>query len=186
MPYHQNSRKHLGIPEESGRAIRRPRPAIWSIIPLMDTTTPQQRIEADVKAAMKAGEKDKLGTLRMLLTEIKNERIRRQEDVDEAGFVSLVRKAIKQREEAAAGFRKGSREDMAAKEEAEKELLAQYLPAQVDEGQIRAAIQEVVTSRGLSGPASIGPIMKEMLARFGSSADGATINRLAREVLAGK
>jgi uncharacterized protein len=152
----------------------------------MDTPTPQQRIEADVKAAMKAGEKDKLGTLRMLLTEIKNERIRRQEEVDEAGFVSLVRKAIKQREEAAAGFHKGGREEMAAKEEEEKVFLSSYLPAQVDEAQIRAAIQEVVDARGLSGPAAMGPIMKEVLARFGSAADGATINRLAREVLAGK
>ncbi len=153
----------------------------------MDTTTPQQRIEADVKAAMKAGEKDKLGTLRMLLTEIKNERIRRKgEDVDEAGFTALVRKAIKQREEGAEGFRRGGREELAKKEESEAALLTQYLPAQVDEGQIRAAILEAVASRGLSGPAAIGPVMKEMLARFGSSADGATINRLAREVLAGK
>ena|SRR6185436_14744784 len=153
----------------------------------MTTTTPQQRIESDVKAAMKAGEKDKLGTLRMLLTEIKNERIRRKgEEVDEAGFVALVRKAIKQREEAAEGFHKGGREEMARKEESEGAFLAQYLPAQVDEGQIRAAIAELVAARGLSGPAAIGPIMKEMLARFGSSADGATINRIAREVLAGK
>ena len=149
-------------------------------------TTPQQRIEADVKTAMKAGEKERLSTLRMLLTEIKNERIKRGSDVDEAGFTALVRKAIKQREEAAAGFHKGGREDMAAKEEAEKVFLAQYLPAQVDEAQIRAAIEELVAARGLSGPAAIGPIMKEMLARFGSSADGATINRLAREALAGK
>ncbi len=66
----------------------------------MTTTTPQQRIEADVKTAMKAGEKERLSTLRMLLTEIKNERIRRGSEVDEPGFVSLVRKAIKQREEA--------------------------------------------------------------------------------------
>ena len=149
----------------------------------MDTTTPQQRIEAEVKAAMKAGAKDKLGTLRMLLTEIKNERIRRQEEVDEAGFVSLIRKAIKQREEAAEGFHRGGREDMAAKEEAEKAFLAQYLPAQAGEEHIRAAIQEVVDSRNLCGRAAIGPIMKEMLTRFGSSADGATINRIAREVL---
>lgn len=152
----------------------------------MDTPTPQQRIEAEVKAAMKAGEKDKLSTLRMLLAEIKNERIRKGSDVDEAGFVSLVRKAIKQREEAAAGFHKGGREEMAAKEEAEKVFLARFLPAQVDEEQIRAAIREVVAARGLSGPAAIGPIMKEMLVRFGSAADGATINRLAREALAGK
>jgi len=148
------------------------------------TTTPQQRIEADVKTALKAGEKEKLSTLRMLLTEIKNEKIRRMGEVDEAGFVSLVRKAIKQREEAAAQYKTGGRPELAAKEEAEAKMLAEYLPAQVDEGQIRAAIQEVVDARGLSGPAAIGPIMKEMLARFGSSADGATINRLAREVLA--
>ncbi len=150
----------------------------------MTTTPPQQRIEAEVKAAMKAGEKEKLSTLRMLLTEIKNERIRRGDEVDEAGFVSLVRKAIKQREEAATQFRTGQREELAAKEESEGRLLATYLPAQVDEGRIRAAIQELVDSRGLSGPAAIGPIMKELLTRFGSSADGATINRIAREVLA--
>lgn len=148
------------------------------------TTTPQQRIEADVKTAMKAGEKEKLSTLRMLLTEIKNEKIRRMGEVDEAGFVSLVRKAIKQREESAAQYKTGGRAELAAKEEAEAKMLAEYLPAQVDEGQIRAAIQEVVSAKGLSGPAAIGPVMKEMLARFGSSADGATINRLAREVLA--
>ncbi len=137
-----------------------------------------------MKAALKAGEKERLSTLRMLLTEIKNERIRRGGEVDEAGFVSLVRKAIKQREEAAVQYRNGHREELAAKEEAEGKILAAYLPAQVDEGQIRAAIAELVASRGLSGPAAIGPIMKELLARFGSSADGATINRIAREVLA--
>lgn len=152
----------------------------------MTTTTPQQRIEADVKNAMKAGEKERLGTLRMLLTEIKNERIRRGSDVDEAGFVSLVRKAIKQREEAAAQYRNGGREELAAKEDSEARILAAYLPAQVDEGQIRAAVQALVAERNLSGPAAIGPVMKEMLGRFGSSADGAVINRIAREVLTGK
>ncbi|HEY4590554.1 MAG TPA: GatB/YqeY domain-containing protein, partial [Thermoanaerobaculia bacterium] len=110
----------------------------------------------------------------------------RGSEVDEAGFVSLVRKAIKQREESISQYRKGNREELAAKEEAEIKLLEPYLPAQVDEGQIRAAIEETVAAKGLSGPAAIGPIMKEMLARFGSSADGATINRIAREVLAQK
>ncbi len=150
----------------------------------MTTTPPQQRIEADVKTAMKSGEKEKLSTLRMLLTEIKNERIRRGSEVDEAGFVSLVRKAIKQREEAASQYRNGGREELAAKEESERKILSAYLPAQVDEGQIRAAVEEIVAEKGLSGPAAMGPIMKEVLARFGSSADGATVNRIAREVLA--
>src|SRR5262245_29473596 len=119
----------------------------------MTTTPPQQRIEADVKAAMKAGEKEKLSTLRLLLTEIKNERIRRGSEVDEAGFVSLVRKSIKQREDSVAQFRAGQREELAAKEEAEIKVLQTYLPAQVDEGQIRAVVEEFVSSRGLAGPA---------------------------------
>lgn len=147
-------------------------------------TTPQQRIEAEVKAAMKAGEKEKLSTLRMLLTEVKNERIKRGSDVDEAGFTALVRKAIKQREEAAAQYHNGGREELAAKEESEKEMLAAYLPAQADEGQIRTAVEAFVAERGLSGPAAIGQVMKEMLARFGTAADGATVNRITREVLA--
>lgn len=149
------------------------------------TTTPQQRIEADVKTALKAGEKEKLSTLRMLLTEIKNERIRRGSEVDEPGFVALVRKAVKQREESITQYQQGGREELAAKEKAEIEFLVAYLPPQVDEGQIRDAIEALVAERGLSGPAAIGVVMKETLAKFGSSADGGTINRIAREVLAG-
>jgi uncharacterized protein YqeY len=150
----------------------------------MTTTTPQQRIEAEVKAAMKSGEKEKLSTLRMLLAEIKNERIRRGDDLDEDGFISLIRKSIKQREDSVSQFRSGGREELAAKEGAELKVLNAYLPAQVDEGLIRAAVEEIVAEKGLSGPAAMGPIMKGVMARFGTSADGATINRIAREVLA--
>jgi uncharacterized protein YqeY len=147
------------------------------------TTPPQQRIEAELKAALKAGDKLRLQTVRLLLTEIKNERIRRGGEVDESGFVALVRKAIKQREEAAAQYRAGRREELAAKEVSEAAILAGFLPAAADEGEIRAAIAALIAERGLAGPQAIGPIMKEMLARFGTSADGATINRIAREVL---
>jgi uncharacterized protein len=147
------------------------------------TATPQQRIEAELKTALKSGDKSRLQTLRLLLTEIKNERIRRGGEVDEAGFVAQVRKAIKQREEAAFQFRAGHREELATKEEAEAAILAAFLPAAAAESEIRAAIAALIAERGLTGPAAIGPIMKEMLARFGSSADGATLNRIARELL---
>jgi len=150
------------------------------------TPPPQQRLESDVKEAMKAGDKERLSTLRMLLSAVKNERIARGSEVDEAGFASLTRKAIKQREEAAEQYRKGGRPELAEKEEREGKLLTAYLPAQVDEAQLRAAIQALVAERGLAGNAAMGPIMKEMMARFGAAADGATISRLAREILAGK
>ena len=146
--------------------------------------SPQQRVETDLKAAMKAGEKERLSTLRMLLAEVKNERIRRGGEVDEVAFAGLVRKAIKQREEASEQYRKGDRPELADKEESEAKLLAAYLPAQVDEATIRAAVEALIAERGLSGPAAMGPLMKEMLARFGSSADGAIVSRVAREALA--
>lgn len=149
------------------------------------TTSPQQRIEAEVKAALKAGEKERLSTLRMLLTEIKNEKIRRLGEVDEAGFVALVRKAIKQREESITQYQQAGRDELAAKEQAEMAVLGAFLPPQVDEEEIRKAIVALVDERGLEGKAAIGVVMKEMLARFGSAADGGTINRIAREALAG-
>jgi len=150
----------------------------------MTDTTPQQRIEQDLKTALKAREKEKVSTLRMLLTDVKNERIRRGEEVDEAGFVGLVRKGIKQRHESAEQFRKGGREESAALEEREAEMLEAYLPQQASEDEIREAVTGFVEAEGLSGPGAIGPIMKAMMAKFGAQADGGTINKIAREVLA--
>ncbi|HEX4954847.1 MAG TPA: GatB/YqeY domain-containing protein [Thermoanaerobaculia bacterium] len=149
-------------------------------------SSPRETIEADLKTAMKAGEKERLGTLRMLLTEIKNDKIATGKEVDEARFAALVRKAIKQRHEAAAQFAAGGRAESAAKEQREAEILGAYLPKAVDEGELREAIRGFLTAQGLTGPAAIGPVMKEMLARFGTAADGATINRLAREELASR
>jgi uncharacterized protein YqeY len=147
------------------------------------SASPQARIETAVQSALKAGDKERLQTMRMLLTEIKNERIRRGGEVDEAGFAGLVRKAIKQREEAATQFRAGRREELAAKEEAEAVILTALLPAAADEGEIRAAMAALIAERGLAGPAAIGALMKEMLPRFGTTAGGATLNRIARELL---
>jgi uncharacterized protein len=146
-------------------------------------TNPRQRIETDLKTAMKAGDKERLSTLRMLLTEINNERIRRGGEVDDAGFVALVRKAIKQRHEAAEQFRRGDREESAAKEEREAVVLGAYLPQQASDEEIRAAIVELCEAEGLAGKAAIGRLMQAMLARFGTRADGAAVNRIAREVL---
>jgi uncharacterized protein YqeY len=146
-------------------------------------STPQQRVETDLKTAMKAGEKEKVGALRMLLSEVKNERIAAGAEVDDSRFAALVRKAIKQRHEAAEQFRKGGREESAAKEEREAALLATYLPQQASEEEIQAAIEGFIAQEGLSGPAAMGPVMKEMMARFGARADGGTVSRIARQVL---
>jgi uncharacterized protein YqeY len=145
--------------------------------------SPRAKLEGDIKDALRARETERLQTLRMLLAECKNKSIELGRDVGRDEFVAIVRKAIKQRHEAAQQFEQGNRPELRAKELREAELLERYLPAQVGEDDLRAAIRELVAERGLSGPAGIGPVMKEMLKRFGGAADGATINRIAREVL---
>lgn len=152
----------------------------------MADPTPQQRIEADLKTAMKAGEKERVGTLRMLLTDLKNERIRRGEEVDEAGFTGLVRKGIKQREESAEQFEKGEREESAAKERREAEILAGYLPAGPSEAEIRSEVEAYVAAHDLSGMASMGKVMPAMIERFEGRADNAVLSKIVRDVLSSK
>jgi len=147
-------------------------------------STPRDTIQADLKAAMKAGEKEKLGTLRMLLTEIKNENVRGGGgEVDEDRFLALVKKGIKQRKESSEQFRKGGRDEAADKEDREAEILSVYLPAQVGEAEVRAAVTEFVAAEGLSGPQAMGQVMKAMMGRFGASVDGRTLSTITREVL---
>ena len=146
-------------------------------------STPQERLQGDLKEALKAKEKERLGTLRMLLTELKNEQIKTGTEIDEEGFIQLVRRAIKQRQDAASQYHEGGREELAAKEEREAEILGAYLPAQASEEEVRAAIEALVAEQGLEGPKAIGVIMKAMMAHFGSKSDGRTINTIAREIL---
>jgi len=146
-------------------------------------STSQERIESEVKQALKAQDKERLSTLRMLLNAIKNERIRSGDEVDEETFFSLVRKGIKQRRESSEQYRLGNRPELAEKEEREAEILQAYLPPEVSDLELQAAIREFVLAEELAGPQAMGQVMKAMLHRFAGRADGATINRLAREIL---
>lgn len=151
----------------------------------MATETPQHRVESDLRTAMKSSDKERLSTLRMLLTEINNEALKSGE-VDETGFVALVRRAIKQRDEAAEQFAKGNRPELAAKELREKEILSTYLPAQVDEATIRAAAHEIAMAEGLAPGIGMGTLMKALREKFGISADGSTLSRISKETLQGR
>ena len=98
---------------------------------------------------------------------------------------AIVKRAIKQRKEAAGEFARGGRPELAAKEEREAETLSAFLPRQATEEEIRGVVATIVAEKSLSGPQAIGIVMKEALARLGGAADGATVNRIARETLAG-
>lgn len=145
---------------------------------------PYDRISTDLKAAMKAGDKERLATLRLLLTAIQNERIAAGRAVDDEGLMTLVQRAVKLRREAADAYRGGGREDAAAREEREIAILEEYLPEPVDEETLRGAVRELVEAEGLEGPQAIGQVMKTLLPRFAGRTDGATLSRIAREELA--
>ena len=146
-------------------------------------STPQQRLEAEVMTTLKAGDREKLSTLRMLLASVKNERIRVGEELDESAFVGLVRKAVKERKESTEQYRAGGRDALARKEEREIEILSVYLPPEIGVEELAAAVREIVADQGLEGPSAIGQVMGEMMARYKGRADGGVINRIARETL---
>ena len=146
----------------------------------------QNRIQDDVKGAMRSGDKELVQTLRLLRSEIKNRSIETRRDLNDNEIVTLVQKAIKQRGESAKLYDEGQRPELADKERREAELLRAYLPPQMDDDEVRRLISELVVEQGLEGPAAIGTIMKTLMPKLGGSVDGGTLNRLARTVLAGE
>ena len=144
---------------------------------------PQARLESDLKEAMKARDKERTSTLRMLLAMVKNRRIELGAEVSDAELVALARKAIKQREESVVQYKAGNRPELAKKEEDEIAILQSYLPPPVDEGAVREEVRAYLRSAGLSGPKAMGPAMKELSARFAGKVDGKTLSGIVREAL---
>jgi uncharacterized protein len=129
-------------------------------------------------SAMKAGEKDRVGALRLVLSEL--QKAAKDGDGDE---LAVLRRERKRRLEAATQFRDGGRPELAAGEEAEADLIAGYLPAELDDAELDAIVSAVVTDTGAAGPADMGRVMKEVLARAQGRADGKRASAHVREAL---
>ena len=143
----------------------------------------EQRIQDDLKAAMKAGEVLQRETLRMLIAAIKNERIAKGEDLDEEGVMAVVRRGVKSRKDSATQYRDAGRPELAEKEEAEIGVLEGYLPQQLDEAATAELVEKAIADTGASGKADIGKVMKAVMATHRDVVDGKLVNRLAAERL---
>jgi len=137
------------------------------------------RLQQDLTAARKAGDKAAVTVLGTTLADVKNREIELRRDATDDDVVDVVRKAIKRRREAIDMYVKGSREDLAAAERAEATTLERYLPAQVDDAEIRAAVRAAIDG----GAANIGAVMGRVVPQFKGRAEGSTINAIAREEL---
>ncbi len=137
------------------------------------------RLQGDLNSARKS--QDKAGTLLLgtVLSEIKNKKIELRRDPTDADVIDVLRKSIKRRRESIEMYNKGNRKDLADKESAEAAALDKYLPAQVSEDELRAAVKAAIAG----GANQIGAVMGKVLPQFKGRADGSAINAIAREEL---
>ncbi len=137
------------------------------------------RLQGDLNSARKS--QDKAGTLLLstVLSEIKNKKIELRRDPVDADVIDVLRKSIKRRRESIEMYTKGARKDLADNESAEAAALEKYLPAQVSDDELRAAVKAAIAG----GATQIGAVMGNVLPQFKGRADGGTINAIAREEL---
>lgn len=137
----------------------------------------------DMRAAMKAGDKLRLGTVRMLMSELKNARIAKGEDLDDAEELKVLASYAKKRKESIETYREGGRQDLVDKEQAEYDITMSYLPEQMGEAELKAVIQKHIDAAG-GGKQAFGLVMKAVMAEVGGQADGKTVSALVKELLA--
>ena len=140
------------------------------------------RLQADLITVRKAQDKAKILLLGTILADVKNRKIELRRDPTDDDVIDVLRRGIKRRRESIEAYDKGGRADLSDKERAEVTALEQYLPAQVSTDEIRAAVRAAIAG----GAANIGAVMGKVVPQFKGRAEGATINSIAREELAGR
>ena len=145
--------------------------------------TLKEKLLSDMKEAMKSKDSLKLGTVRSVISAIKNQEIDLRKDLDEEEILAIVSREVKKRKAAATHYEKGKRPELKDKEIQEMEILQTYLPKQVSEEVLRQRIQEVITETGADGMKDFGKIMKTLVPEFKGKADNALIKELANEYL---
>ena len=143
-----------------------------------------ERLNGDLRQAMRDRDEIRRTTLRLLLSALHNAEIARQKPLDEAAAQDVLRTQIKQRREAIEQFRQGGRADLAAKEEQELAILMQYMPRQLERDEIVAEVRRVIDEVGAVGPADTRKVMPVLMARLRNQAEGRVVSEVVRELLA--
>lgn len=139
------------------------------------------RIQSDLNAARKDRDKGRTLVLSTVLSEIRNKEIDTGEELEDDGVVGVITRAIKQRKDAAEQMRDAGREELAEREEAQIEVLSDYLPEGLDEDEVRTMVRELIES----GADEMGPLMGRLMPRIRGRFDGKEANRIVREELGG-
>jgi uncharacterized protein YqeY len=149
--------------------------------------TLQQRIDADLKDAMRAKNATRLGVLRMLKSALKYAAIEKsgaEAELGDSESIQVIRKQAKQRQDSIASFEKGGRAELVAKEKEELEILNSYLPQQLSAEELSQLVRETIASLGATSKAQMGAVMKELQAKIAGRADGKTLSQEVQRQLA--
>ena len=143
----------------------------------------KEQITEDMKAAMRAKDSERLGTIRLLTAAMKQKEVDERVELDDAMVVGIVDKLIKQRKDSIEAFVKADRHDLADKEKAELAVLQVYLPARLSADEIAAEVKAIVTELGATGPGDMGKVMGAVKSRLAGKADMALVSAAVKASL---
>ena len=142
------------------------------------------RINDDMKAAMRARETERLGTIRLLLAAIKQREVDDRVELDDAAVTAVVDKMIKQRKDSISQFETAGRTDLVDKEKAELDVLSAYMPAQLSDAEVAAEVQAAVAQVGAAGPQDMGKVMGVLKPKLAGKADMTAVSAQVKAALA--
>jgi len=145
----------------------------------------KEQITEDMKAAMRAKDSERLGTIRLLLAAVKQKEVDERVEVDDVMLVGIVDKLIKQRKDSISQFTAAGRQDLADKEMAELKVLEVYLPQRLSEAEIQAEVAAIVAALGAKGPADMGKVMGAVKGKLAGKADMGLVSAAVKAALAG-
>ncbi|QII27524.1 GatB/YqeY domain-containing protein [Stenotrophomonas maltophilia] len=144
----------------------------------------KQQLTEDMKAAMKGGEKHKLGVIRLINAAIKQKEVDERIELDDTAVITVLDKMVKQRKDSVSQFEAANREDLAEIERAEIVVIEAYLPAKMGEAEIVAAIQAAIAETGASNAADMGKLMGALKPKLAGQADMGLVSKLVKQQLA--
>ena len=151
----------------------------------MTTTSLKDRIQDDMKAAMKARETERLNAIRLLMAAIKQREVDERITLDDAAVAAVIEKLIKQRRDSINQYEQAGREDLAAAERAEIDVLAPYQPAQLSAEEVDAAVKAAISQTGAAGPADMGKVMCILKPQLAGKTDLAAVSQRVKAALQG-
>lgn len=140
----------------------------------------KEQLSEDIKAAMRAKEGDKLSTLRLISAAIKQKEVDERIELTDAQVLAVIEKMIKQRKDSITQFKAGGRQDLVDKEEAELAILSAYLPAQMSQAEVAAAVDAAVAACGAAGPQDMGKVMGILKPQLAGKADMGAVSQLIK------